>query len=426
MWLSALVLFSIDIILMGSGKWSDYFGFPFRKVFFIIICAYSAWFWLSRGLATARELQAISCLAILLMLWGLLLPALYETNLSFALGDSLPLYGLLFAPAINCVISKNGLWNDSRNFIYWLARLLAVAHVTIATLGILFRDQAEIITVFVNYVLDPVEGGIVGINFEPDTFRIMYGSSLFLLLGFYICMDRLRTSSKISNILNAVLFLAAIAATTTRSFYLAVVLSWCIYFCFRLVPLKFRLSIGFFLTMGAILALLTVPIVLMADPSFVAQLGLLSRPESDAQRYLQSVGLLASLADNILIGKGFGAQTDLTSQAIAPYSFELSILAYDMKVGIIGLVVTVLIFALYARTAQLSTLAQVGKERFAVWFAAIFVTIFISNTNPYLFSFLGFYLLMFFYLELRSFYSVRCGLVNYDSPISGRIAQPKP
>jgi len=351
------------------------------------------------------ELQAISLLAILLIFWGLLLPAFYGTSLSFALGDSLPLYGLLFAPAINCVISKNDLWSGAKKFIYWLAKLLAVFHVSIAIMGIFFRDQAEIIASVINYVLDPVEGGMVGINFDPETFRVMYGSSLFLLLGFYLCIDRIRGSVGISNLMDMALFLAAIVATTTRSFYIAVILILSIYFCFQLVPRKFRLNIGFFFAMGQMLALLTVPIVLMADPSFLAQLRLPSRPDSDVQRYLQSTGLLASLADNLLIGNGFGAQTDLTSQSSAPYSFELSILAYNMKVGVTGLIVTLLIFVLYARTALLSTLARVGKKRFATWFATIFAIVFISNTNPYLFSFLGFYLMIFFYLELRSFNS---------------------
>lgn len=404
--LSTFVIFSIDIMFMASGKWSDLLGFSFRKVSFVVIGAYSTWSWVSSGSIARKELQAVICLAIFLFFWGLCLPIFNGTKLSFALGDSLPLYGILFAPAISHVIFKNDIWDQSKRLIWGLAILLAIFHVIIAITGFLLEDQAWLVAMYINSVLDPIhETPQFGLDFTLETWRVTYGGTIFLFLGLYLGIARLRSSATLSTVLYLTLILAAIVLSGTRSFFVGGILFFFVYFWLRRFPLNFPLRTGFFLTMGALLLLITVPVVIMSDPSLIAQVGLSDRPLSDEHRYLQSASLQTLFSDNMLIGKGFGGHGDFISSEDVPYSYELSMFAYDMKVGVIGLIVTIVIFALYARTSRLTTFARVGKERFALWFSAVFSLVFMSNTNPYLFSFLGYFQIIFYYLELRSFYS---------------------
>ena len=148
---------------------------------------------------------------------------------------------------------------------------------------------------------------------------------------------------------------------------------------------------------------LTLPVVLMANPDFLAIIGL-GRDISDDIRYEQVAALTDAIMKNPWLGGGMGAQTDYIRSDDAPWMYELSVLALYMKIGIVGAAWLIAVFVLFgggrrADVRRHQPLSANFRRALSRIVALLFCIVFSGNTNPYLFSMLGWGLLMFTYVE---------------------------
>jgi hypothetical protein len=160
-------------------------------------------------------------------------------------------------------------------------------------------------------------------------------------------------------------------------------------------------KVGFLYIFGIILAGITLPVVLLSDPSLLNYFGV-GRDVSDDLRNQQVFSLLDSFFDSWFVGQGFGASSDQIRSESAPWSYEMSILALYMKIGVVGIFSLLVSFVLFLRVAMPQVCNdKLRRDLSNIAAFAVGVT-FCGNTNPYLFSMLGVGLIVFFYIELRS------------------------
>jgi hypothetical protein len=386
----ALILFSLDILLTSSGNWTNYIGINIRKVLFIAICFITTIFWLRNLKITKKELEIQLLLILFLIIWGWVIPLIAGTEVRNSLGDSLPFYGILFLIPIYEYINYYISWDDAKIFIFRIIKTLAIIHILLMLLFYLYEFDNEKLQ-FINNIL---EGGANSINigYRPD-FGVLSGSSIFLFIGLYLAL-----TSKKKSFLDIIIIISAIILTGTRSLGIGAVLLILFYLVknnLNINSKKIILGFTFFLVS------ITIPIVVIIKYGFFNS-SVLSRDVSDEYRVQQISGIIEKIINNPFFGIGFGGHTDLVSNESAPYSYELSILALMMKLGIIGTIFLATIFYKYMSNSYNCNLTNYKSKRNTFWFLTVVIIVFIANTNPYLFSFLGFYLISFFYIEYRN------------------------
>lgn len=404
---SALLV--IDLALMGPGTWSDALGVSVRKLAFLLVAAYTAAVWIvSVDMRENRFPPAFGGSFLILgflAIWGGIIPWLRSRGLGDALSDGQLFVGLLFAPAIAQLLIRTKTWPSALRWIEVLLYVLAVFHVLIYGWYNLSGDGAQSLIAAIRSVMEPgrsVEDTSIYIGMISDGFRVFWGSSVFLLLGFYLALKNYRNRPFVWTISAMFIFAYAISLTLTRAMQLAVPLMLILSWFFGRWLIYARLGIVSYSLIGLALLLITVPIVLLADPTLLQAIGL-GRAISDDLRYEQAQALIDSIITYPWFGGGLGASAAVIRSEGAPWSYELSMLALYMKLGLVGSIFLGLIFVIFVRNEMpaefISRLRGEDRSDLAKILALLFCIVFCSNTNPYLFSMLGWGLLMFVYVE---------------------------
>lgn len=403
--LSLMLILFVDIVFMGTGAWTNLINFSVRKYLFSIISAYSLAYWLNNNNDIIDDVRAVNFLFIFLLLWELV-ALLKGVPLKNAISDSLALYGLIFAKAIDFTINRRYNYELLKKVLLLLTIALAIIHLVLCIWGNLSADGAIQAKILATFILDPVRGmdsSDLMIHTTPEGFfRVYWTSSAFLLIGLYLSIQRVGRSMRIINYLLVCLFISAIICTWSRgviigSFFIVLAAIASIG-----ISTRQRINVVFFAAFGALLMAMTIPLVIMSKPELIQLFGI-SRVGSDEWRNGQVDFLISELVNNFLWGTGFGGHAKgWTSSSQFPWSYEMSVLAYYMKVGVIGTLFSLFIFIEFMRSTHIKKINRLTRLDFATLCGLLIAIVFASNTNPYLFSLSGTIFILFIYLEFCS------------------------
>lgn len=395
-------LLVLDLVFFGSGLWSSAIGISLRKLCFAIVCCYSFLKWIFSGRVKVAEISAVFFLCNFFLVWAIFLPLFFFGDLEFALSDAQLFFGLIFAPAIYSTLGPCR-WSMYRKWIFIFTSVLAVLHLLIVLYNFLSPDDMLGFVVKIRSFLEPLneEGdSSVLIGYVENSFRVFWGSSIFLLVALYFAIrnfdfDRLSKSAFV-----LLLVVAAIFSTLTRGLLLSIPIFVLAVVFFRFLFKHFYLGGALVFLYGLILAAITVPVMFLSDPTLLSLIGI-GRDVSDDIRSDQVSILFQSILNAPFLGHGFGYFLDQVRSETAPWSYEMSIMALYMKIGLLGVLVLLLTFVMFFYTYD----SSISKEKISndlSWVAAFGVIVtFCSNTNPYLFSMLGVGLVLFLYFEFR-------------------------
>lgn len=410
------VLLIIDLLFSGSGLWSEPLGFSVRKLTFASVCIYSLFYWLGSDAWKFSELAAVLSLAVFIFVWSFYVPLLGRGDIASAVSDSQLFLGLLFAPAIYSVVSREGDWNAIKGWIFNLTLVLSCVHVLFWLINFLVPDFFPELVLFVKQILEPSRDETetsVYIGYVGDSLRVFWGSSIFLLVGFYLSVKGFRRENLVGSSLKFLLLFLAILLTLTRGMVLSIPLFFVAAGFFRWAIKSIRNSALVYILYGVLLLGVTVPVVLLSDPSVLSSLGV-GRDISDDLRSEQIFSLMRSFLNQFLVGGGFGISADVIRSESAPWSYEMSILALYMKIGIFGILFLLLVFVLFCLTGNFSLNSNekvIDLSRIGAF--GVIVT-FCGNTNPYLFSMLGIGLILFFYFDFRCVSGQECSARQFS------------
>lgn len=404
----------LDIMFTGSGMWSDVLGLSVRKICFFALSFSSLFIWIRKKRVYKKECYAISCVVFFLLLWVFFIPQIKNMSLNNSILDSQSLFGLIFLPAIasSAIYSNN--WRAFKSKIYFSSVMLAIIHIFLGLMGILYPELGTKITVLTRLILEPMSTDgktSVYIGYVGDMFRVIWGSSVLLLLGYYFLINTISNSPK--KVFVFMLFCIAIYFTQSRGLLISVVAMHTLmlinhYFFYRI---KFNLFTLFFL--GSALALITIPVILLSDPELLSSIGF-GRDISDDLRSDQVRPLMSAFFNSIFWGNGFGASVDVVRSETMPWSYELSILALYMKCGIVGIIFLIFCFVLFCLTEAIPYFSSNVRVKLYDLYALLFALIFASNTNPYLFNLIGYAMILFIYIEYRYILLIQRVQLVYD------------
>lgn len=388
--------FLFDIIFLASGNWSSNFGIPFRKILFIYLSGFSILIFFSRGLLKLNHCIYLILLMVFIVIWVFLVPLANGIDIYNSISDGQLFIGLLLIPFFGFMFVNY--LRDYRyiNFLFYLLLFLAIFHIGLYLISLWNLDVFFSVVDFLKRKLEPGvddQNTSIYMGVVDGRVRVFFGGSIFLLMLFHMCFVRYINTGGSKIFLLITLF--AIYCTSTRSMLIAIFLYLIYYF-----SLKFfsrgnidSLKIFFF---SLIIVLQTIPILMMADPYILSVIGL-GRDISDDIRYEQMEVLRSMLLTNPLIGNGLGASASIIRSENAPWSYELSIFALYMKVGVFG--VTLLLLSMFFLLDRLIKHTNETKWNYAALGALILAYNFCSNTNPFIFSFAGVVFITYFYVE---------------------------
>jgi O-Antigen ligase len=392
-------IYVVEVILGGPGFWSStYLHFDLRRTLFAVICVLL----LTGILSSATKLRLVDIVTLALgiiafIVWMLLIPWYHGTDQSFALADGTPALSMFIVSWLFLIQART--WGPSAVPLYRrisyvafiTATVSALAHVLLYAFLVSLPDTTYPYLKALNRIFDANESGSLYIGPMPDgSTRVFWVSSLFIVFGLYCAAREFAASKSVTSVILAALFIAAIYVTETRALILGVPIAVLMVLLLRPFVVRPRQSIlgpAFLITV--LLFSLTFLLVAAASTDITALLGL-DRGESDNGRTLQIGPLLEAWWDNPILGSGFGSHAAMIRSDTAPFSYEMSILALYMKVGIAGAILSYSYFMYLALSFVQSSasLAKRGK-RLAVLFGAVYVFYFVFNTNPYLSNSVG-------------------------------------
>ena len=392
-------IYVVEVILGGPGFWSTtYLHFDVRRVLFVIICTL-----LLTGIVSSKaKIRLVDSVTLVLgivafIVWLLLIPWYHGTDQTFAIADGTPAVSMFIATWLLLIQART--WGPSAvpiyrrisNVAFITATMSALAHVLLYSFLISLPETTYPYLKVLNRIFDANESGSLYIGPMPDgSTRVFWVSSLFIVFGLYCSARKFIASKSVISVLLAALFLAAIYVTQTRALILGVPAAVLMVLLLqRLVvrPGQSILGPAFFVTV--LLFSLTFLLVTAASTDITSLLGL-DRGESDNGRTLQIGPLLEAWWDNPILGSGFGSHAAMIRSDTAPFSYEMSILALYMKVGIAGAVLSCAYFMYLALSfVQSSESLAKRKRKFAVLFGAVYIFYFVFNTNPYLSNSVG-------------------------------------
>jgi len=405
----AFWLFMLDLLLLGAGRNVPGLDFSTRKIFFALFAVLSVMTF-AANFRSRRVLDAalICCTVIFLLVWVILIPIYTHGNLGYAVTDATPLVATAIFLLTTDFTESRAAWHHIRQFLMVFVIAFGVLHICLYLLFRIMPEMREPVTQWMQAVLDigigdearfvfftPLDGGV---------FRIYFGSSFLLLLGFYFAAaasERTGNWSWRQGLPLVALILLAMWATNTRSLFLGVGAFLFVYVLalgyLKLMTKPSYASVFVALALPFFCSFLLIPTV---DPSVLQVFGL-SRDISDDVRAEQFGPLLDALGSSPVVGLGFGSNASFIRAEDAPYAYELSIVALFMKIGIGGLLLACGIWAGALRAFPANSEVHAGRKKAALY-ALYFSFVFSCFYNPYVFGFFGTFFLLFVLYEFSS------------------------
>lgn len=400
-------VFAAEMILGGPGYWGIG-SFSFRKLLFT---ANFAWFLVLWAVGVIRmqqrELLIALSISALLAVWMLLVPvANNPQQLPLAIQDGLPLaMGILGVLLAAYFRPRADAWKAVEKTVAVTLCVSAFLNILLWLVGMTgesgnFAAQAAALVWFTLGRIDLDPPLYVGLM--PDGFfRAMWITGTLYMPALMICLARRKW-------LGVALFSLALIATYTRSLWLATLIGVAV--AQLISHPKARYLTGKMVAAAAILGAIALGSILSfagnsATSDFLSTLTtristVLS--DSSAEERFEQVGpLIDEWETSPLVGHGFGANASIIRSTEAPFSYELTVLALMMKLGLIGLA----LLALLGGSIWATLLARPNFRRDLVACASlgsIFAFTLAAATNPFLLNFVGMSFLSYAFIIART------------------------
>jgi hypothetical protein len=390
---------------MGSGKLYTIFGVTTRKLLFAFFCIFSViTYFGSFQRKPILQRRSIAGFVLFVTLWVVIIPLYLTGNISYSLADALPLIGSgVYLLTVDFSRHK-GSWINIRKVVFYSLLAFTLLHIILYGLSIVKPHLAEVAGEFFRLLWEsedaPVELFVFLTPLNNGLLRVYFGSSFFLLMGLYFAAQKYQSPIEgcvLCRVIVYFLVILALWATNTRSLLLGAVV-----FVF-ILPIVSRVFEKIPRNFGGVVLLLVAPFLLSFiliptfNPQFLSTFGI-AREGSDDLRAEQFGPLLGAFLDSPLIGQGFGASVSVIRAEDAPYSYELSILALFMKIGVLGFLFAVIILAGLIDSSIPKHIKFFPKNitpLYALYFSYIFSCFF----NPYMFGFFGTFFSLFLLYE---------------------------
>ena len=400
-----LAVFLFDIILLGSGAWSDnLLGINIRKVLFVLLYLMAGFSAFKKGIN--KNLLILTFISTMFSSWYVLfMPMVSGIPFKNAITDWMPLMGLMLAPLLAGLEIRHNFWGGLRGGVQLLCLLQAVIHIVIWWLGKSSSGLLEVFRLFMEtYLRSQVEGNIDNIIMSetPDGgFRFLYPSSLLLIIGVYFSMAELLSSTKkLRSIVKLVIFCIALYTTWTRAFYLLPALAYIFYFSYGLILKKdnrFQSVYSSYLLF--IVLFLIFQLFGVMSSKILTQLGLAS-PESDEARTIQVSSISDTIFNSPIFGIGFGGHADYIRSTAAPWTYEMAFYALFMKVGVLGFILICVMLCFGLKSFINSNTLRTNRSLVKNWLAFSTASMLIFGSNPFLFSLAGVGVAVILFMEL--------------------------
>ncbi|EKN6347563.1 hypothetical protein ACXKU5_004398 [Yersinia enterocolitica] len=400
----SLYLFLLDVILLGSGAWSiNIVGFSLRKIEYAVM--------LTMVMVTISSFRGYIyiCMALLFCLVsGIIVPLANNVKLEYATTELLSLLGILLCPLIvqNSFISSH--WLRIRKFIFILTILSALCHIAVWVVGLSGSSYIDSIRSLLIRTLTISNDDLIDNILIADTpdglFRVLLPSSSLLVIGFYISLQKLVRDRHFFDYFIVGIMIIALFSTWTRALYLSpalLLLGLCIY---KLFPLTLKLGgIGTYLLFTSLIVLFILISGGLVHPEVLSLLGI-SSETSDDVRFEQVAWILNTFLEHPIFGTGLGGSAEDIRSLVAPWTYEMSLLALIMKLGVVGCLFFVVISA--SQIPHLLSGFFNGEKLSAqkvIWLMFSFSILIMFSTNPFMLSFPGVTLTFFILGELNYF-----------------------
>lgn len=400
-----MALFLFDVILLGSGAWSNnILGINIRKILYIFLYLMAFFSFLKNGISE-NLLWLVIIATGFSFLFALLIPILTSGTIESAMADWMPLIGLMFVPIIAGLEHHHKFWSRLRVWVQILCLFLAIIHIVIWSSGMYSLNYLEIFKVFMNtYLRSQAEGAIDNIIIAetPDGgVRILYPSSLLLIIGLYFSMSEFVSSpKKWRAIIKLLIFWLALYTTWTRAFYILPIIAMILYVLYDFVLNKnSRFQSIYFYYLLIIVFLLIFQIFLVMSSEILKILGLAS-VESDGARIEQIYSITDVIVSNPIFGIGLGGHADLIRSAAAPWTYEMAFFALLMKVGVVGVLLVFLMLWFGLKASNISISLRSNLNLVINWLAFSTASMFIFGSNPFLFSLAGVGVALIIFMDL--------------------------
>lgn len=445
------ILFLIDDILGFNGYQFTVAGKSIRIILFCIsvavLGAYSVWILIqdrnvlfSGGISWKSMnslLKPLDCFVFLFILgnflWATLVPLAVRGEMTFALKDySTVLVLLLYFPLAFLIRAGRLNFGALEKIVYVLTLILAGWHCVMYIGESLhpgfyegYYDFIDIISFGTAVRSDVVYG--YGIT------RIIQVTSLFLIPGVFLTIRRL-LKGKYLAVLSLVLFTFAMCATFTKSIWFGYLLGLAVYLvpavifgkdrrirCRGALVLVMALSVIVILNYAAFgnavfqrafntvrseesIADLQEQLKGMEQENLSEEeindkrnelMDALGTQEANSKRTMQNQALLGKWKQSPLFGFGYGSFVeDCIRNEKFPYMYESTFPALLMKIGLVGCLVWLSLIV----AATVTACAVFGKEKPTDafrWLGTAIAYALAVQTNPFLFTFTGFSILLF-------------------------------
>ena len=427
MWFFFPIVLLCELFFGFNGHLVMVGNMPIRTILFIFafisLCGCSIWVFIKSKTTLPRLLSAITYVDISIFIfllatfvvWVIIVPIAMGGSLSLAISEShcmlilvlfFPLSFLMRAGAISMA--------DINSTVKWLCIALGFIHIAFfiaESISPLSTERFfDIIAAF-----GEAPKVILGHNFV----RVIYPTSLLLLTGIYLFFknfDNLKPSHYICLISSV----GGLLTTVTKGLLLAA-LGMGIAFCIGYTVHKLRLGkkhdvFRLAKSMAAIILCVLICDMLVfsgrigsgiSNPFTTSvNAASISAPSdegtniSNSARLDQIASLMKKWGKSPVVGHGYGSfAPDCIRSTQSPYSYEMTSFALLMKVGILGILPWIALFA-----AFISCAFRRMKRKYAVgliaWCALSIGFLVGVQTNPFLFNFPGISMLL--YIALAS------------------------
>ena len=447
-------LFLIDDVLGLNGYQFTIAGKSIRILLFVltvgILCLYSCYvLWKEKIPLASKKKDTVSLFRMLRpldwivftflagnFLWATAVPLMVRGNMAFGLKDfSTVLVLVLYFPLVFLV--RTGYLNFERleSAFYWCTVILAGWHGVMYVGDILYPgfyasyyDFIDIISFGTAVRSDVVFGfGIV---------RVIQVTSLFLLVGAFLALRKVLKGDN-RHLLTLSLFIFAICVTYTKSIWFGFATGLFLYLvpaaflekdremrkrCFALLSFVLCLTVILnFTVFGGTIFSRAFNTVRSEDSVFQLSQDL-ENMSTDDERYdevqeelmdaqgtlysnnlraQQSQALLAKWNESIVFGHGYGAYAeDCIRNADFPYMYESTLPAMIMKLGMCGLLLWGA-FVLAVTVIACRFFWKRNRTSLFLWLGLAVSYAMAVQTNPFLFTFTGFSILLYLLISLN-------------------------
>ncbi|ENC0769127.1 hypothetical protein ABJ851_000706 [Shigella flexneri] len=399
-----IYLFLFDVILLGSGAWSiNVIGISIRKVEYLTI--------LLMVICTINNLKGyiyFCCATTFCLIFGVVVPHLNDVKLEYAITELLSFFGILLCPLIaqNRYISVS--WKKIRKFILFICIISASIHILIWILGLMGSGYVDLIKKLFIRVLtannDDLIDNIIIADTPDGLFRVLLPNSSLLIIGFYLSFQEYLDRRNYIQLLIVFVMLLALYSTWTRALYLSPIIIIGGVFFYKVFPFTLKLGkVGAYNLLSFIIIFFIVVSTFLVQPTLLSLLGIASE-SSDGIRYTQVIWIFNTFINSPILGTGLGGSAEDVRSLIAPWTYEMSLLALIMKLGLVGVFLFISISAI--KIPEFLEGFFDGKKipvKKVVWIYFSLSVLMMFSTNPFMLSFPGVTITLFILCELNSF-----------------------